>query len=62
MMTVFLKSSPGSPFMAGGSGWGEKGYIRVKMAGVNGAGPCGMYQVGGVRCCGVRSGFGSGER
>lgn len=27
--------------------WGESGYARVAMTG-NGAGPCGMYQVGAI--------------
>ena len=30
---------------AGGTGWGEAGYIKVRMTGY-GAGLCGMYQVG----------------
>jgi hypothetical protein len=34
-------------FSSGGTYWGESGYVRVKMSGVNGAGPCGMYQVRG---------------
>ena len=27
-----------------GTGWGESGFIRIKMTGSNGAGMCGMYQ------------------